>query len=209
MSNVLVIGSCRVYGPCNTLSNVHRYPGGLVHTPRQILQSIDVMNRDIIVEECRFRDIFRISKKTTIKNIESVQLDLDPFDKFIIEISSLTDFIFKDLVLQSFKEDISVPYVVYKYTLESLMAYLLQIKKKLKNKPILFVRHNTNFTNDRYMLGYALSMMLQTSNNHFLEPLKLISKYGMEKTMTDMNHYTDFMIREVRDEILKFIGGLN
>jgi hypothetical protein len=213
MKNVLVIGSCRVYTPCNKLKslNVHRYPGGLVHTPRQIIQAIEIMNKQKVIKEEDFKDVFRIGKDTTINDIKDVQVNLSEYDKFIVELASLTDFATNNFICHSFRELISIPSTVLKYSLEELIDFLYKIHAGLGNKPTLFVQHN-NFNKlnnlDRYTLGFALATYRSRRENvSYLDLIKIIAEYGAEKTLIDENHHTDFMIDKVRTEIANFVRG--
>ena len=213
MDNTLVIGSCRVYKPSTPLKpmGIIRYPGGIIHTPKQVLQVIDIANKDLILEEKDFINIFRIGKGITIKNLEEVQIDLNSFDKFVIELASLTDFVSDKYFCHSYKELINVPYKISKYTMNDTIDCIRKIHSKLHYKPILFIQHN-NFNKiinlDRYILGYAMaSYALSKDNVEFIDLIKYVAEFGAEQTLTDANHHTEFMINQVRSEIIKFARG--
>lgn len=211
MDNTLVIGSCRVYKPSAPLKpmGIIRYPGGMIHTPKQVLQVIDIANKDLILEEKDFINIFRVGKP--IKNLEEVQIDLNSFDKFVIELASLTDFVSDKYFCHSYKELINVPYKISKYTMNDTIDCIRKIHSKLHYKPILFIQHN-NFNKiinlDRYILGYAMaSYALSKDNVEFIDLIKYVAEFGAEQTLTSANHHTEFMINQVRSEIIKFARG--
>lgn len=223
MSNILVIGSCRVYTPCNNLKylNVHRYPGGMVHTPRQVLQAIGIMNKQIAIKEKDFKDVFSVADMgdgkaggggliTANSDLEDLHVNLNEYSKFIIELSSLTDFVtYDNIICHSYKQQLSAPSTVLKYDFETLLDYLNMISNGLGSKPLLFVQHNNfnKFNNlDKYMLGHALATYCSINRSAlYLDLLKIIAEHGAEKTLKDENHHTDFMVDRVRSEITDFV----
>jgi len=215
MSKTFIIGTCRVYTPSWYLSelgipfrNIYHYPGEMVHSPRQILQSIDIMKGKKVIDKSDFSNVFRTEKP--LERLDQLKVDLSSFDKFIVEISAVNDYYTDKFICHFTGEELTVPFKIREYTLEELMNCISKIHAEFDNKPILFVHYyNHNHLNiKRYMLSYALdSYCLKVKNATHLDLLKFIAEHGLEKTMYDQWHHTDFMIDIVKQEMAKFIKG--
>ena len=207
---VYVIGSCRVYKPSHNLK-VSRWGGGMIHTPRQIVQAIDISEKRIDIDKELIDSVFYTDAEITMEAYQRTDLNL--YDKFIVELGSLTDFMTDNgIYCHSFQEHLTIPHTVVKYDLKTVVDCLNKIYDGFKRKPIIFVQH-TNFkkinNTDRYMLGLALSSFAgKRKNVYYLDILNIIAEHGREKTLKDDNHHTDFLIDAIRSELRKFIEGV-
>jgi hypothetical protein len=182
----------------------------MIHTPRQIVQAIDIVEERITIDKELIDSVFYTDAEINIETYQRTNLSL--YDKFIVELGSLTDFVTETgIYCHSFQEHLTVPHTVVKYDLKTVVDCLNKIYEGFKRKPIIFVQH-TNFkkisNTDRYMLGFALSTFAgKRKNVHYLDILNIIAEYGREKTLKDDNHHTDFLINEIESKLKSFIGG--
>lgn len=207
--NCLVMGSCRVYVPTLPLG-VFRYPGGMVHTPKMLLQDIRIAKGLIKVVDDVASVAFRVSR---IKDVQESDLvfDILAFDYYILELSSVVDYCKGGIyyLTTGLSSDLS-GFEVVKSGFEETLCDLNNILEELGPKPILFLQHkNTNKLQDwdRYSLGFALSEIERTHKNvKFVDLSNVVAQYGFEKTMDDSNHFTEFMRNQVLEIIKSFLG---
>ncbi len=203
--NCLVVGSCRVYVPTLSL-NVFMYPGGMIHTPKTLLQAIRVAKGSIKVGSLA-SEIFKISKTVTVQESD-LTFDVSAFDYYVVELSSVVDYC-KEGLFYYLPVDLS-GFKVVKSNFEETLCDLNSILEELGPKPILFLQHkNTNKLQDwdRYSLGFALSEIERTHKNvKFVDLSNVVAQYGFEKTMDDPNHFTEFMRNQVLEIIKSFLG---
>ena len=204
----LVMGSCRVYTPCNAVRDVvNRYPWGMLHTLGQTLQAINIMKGKVDIPEKYFSEVFRLNRNQVIPNkIEDFKVDMSVYDKFIIEISNLPDSLIGENNNIYASSYCSLPHKVVEYDLEKLKSCLTDIYTGLESKSVLFILHNRFSVEDRYKIGYAISMVGSKNKNvKFLDVMNVIATCGVEKAMSDCNHYTALMTDKIRSEIVNFI----
>jgi len=219
MDKILTIGSCRVKNPTLAYRGTRDKSVKLymlnqnIHTLEQIIQAIEIMKQiksshtDVVDIRATGKKFQCFKLKGYIKGETWQTIDISNIDKYIIEISGVTNYVCRHgYFLNPFPKF----YKHKKYKKVYSDNYLEKIKKihqLLNNKPVLFVsNHNIMNKPSRTKLIQALSEY--TCNNlksDFFNPTNLIDAKNIKKYLLNENHYTPIMILKVALEIFSRI----
>jgi len=158
-------------------------------------------------------------------------VNLSKIKNVVIEVSSIKNYFFNDLILHiGYEDNIKRGEIsplkgvkLEKETSEEIVKNLKEIKSGLGDKKLIFFcQNNLAGLPIRYLLANILSQWCEENNIPFIDPTKIICLYGVEKCLKtfdenpwilnfvtlndvkyDTEHYKKFMQNKIKDILCK------
>ena len=221
---VSAIGSCRIFEPIHMTHTQtdHQYATWYTHYTKEIIQKIKIARKELIIP-INFENL--ILQTGTLCNDKFHENFYSKSDFFIIEISSIKKFKYKDFycnqwsirdILKDNKYDNEL-YKIAEFTKNNME---LQTKEEiledlntiytLLNKKIIFVNHfnipkdDGSFFEERLLIHNTLKEYCDNKNTFLFDPTEIINKYSLEETIIDSGHYTPDFKKIIGKELIKF-----
>jgi hypothetical protein len=224
---VTIFGTCRLNGinHTNNLNNLINY----THSTKEVLQQIKFLLGEITIPTPFDRLCFR----TGICENRSIVYDSNFTNLFsdstvcIIEICSDKKYMYDNFYLHHLCVDkrfsyynkntptnILDGYKCIKQTYSEIENDILEIKKLLEPRKIVFVTHynsimNGNYIESRNNLITVLAEICEKYSIPVIKPSEVLKDYKQEEVMSDdLGHYTQFGISKFTDYLNNYLNNI-